>query len=213
MNQIRRRSPFRWIAHCIHVCFALEKPGSSWAFDCSYCKSMVVMMLHDSRNLHQRKAACSSRVVISSHWRAFEGWQARLSPVPQKQKKDHRQGLPRHTVSAFAAAAKALPLNYVRVWCQHIRFVHGYYCVYLLARLWIQYSVCELKFGWWFLRQCLHKEPLKNYWQIDKERLNSESFAKWSHYSHKKVMKYDKSSEKENMYVFFAANGQFDVFY
>ena len=55
------------------------------------------------------------------------------------------------TVSAFeAAAAKASPLNYVRVWCQHIRFVHGYYCVYLLARLWIQYSVCELKFGWWF---------------------------------------------------------------
>ena len=36
---------------------------------------------------------------------------------------------------AFEAAAKASLLNYVRVWCQHIRIVHGYYCVYLLARL------------------------------------------------------------------------------
>ena len=106
------------------------------------------------------------------------------------------------TVSAFEAAAKASPLNYVRVWCQHIRFVHGYYCVYLLARLWIQYSVCELKFGWWFLKQCLHKGPLKNYWQIDKERLNSESFTKRSYYSYSMIMRYNKASEKETIYHF-----------
>ena len=171
-------------------------------------------MLHDSRNLHQRKAACSSRVVISSHWRAFEGWQAGLSPVPQKQKKDHRQGLPRHCFSLRSSSE-----GFTAELCQSLVPAHTIRTRLLLCIpfsaplnpvqcLWTEIWVV-------LLRQCWHKRPLKNYWQIDKERLNSESFAKWSHYSHKKVMKYDKSSEKDNMYdfLFFAANGQFDVFY
>ena len=108
------------------------------------------MMLHDSRNLHQRKAACSSRVVISSHWRAFEGWQARLSPVPQKQKKDHRQGLPRHCFSLRSSSSEGFTAEL----CQSLVPAHTIRTRLLLC---IPFSAplnpvqcLWTEFGWWF---------------------------------------------------------------
>ena len=139
-------------------------------------------MLHDSRNLHQRKAACSSRVVISSHWRAFEGWQARLSPVPQKQKKDHRQGLPRHCFSLRSSSE-----GFTAELCQSLVPAHTIRTRLLLC---IPFSAplnpvqCLWTEIWVVVFEAMFTQGTigKNYWQIDKVRLNCETFTKCRHY-------------------------------